>query len=51
MTWQKLYEAVQEIETLHKIDLVDFDKAGEDFKNIAQKGACEILDGQIRRKN
>ena len=50
-TWQKFYDAVQEIQTLHKIDLVDYIHSSEDFKRVASKNAKEIVNGQIRFKS
>lgn len=46
--WQRFCEAVEEVDTLYKIDLVDFMRASNDFKTIAGKTAREVVDGQVR---
>ena len=47
-SWQRFFDAVQEIQTLFKIDLVDYMGASEDFKKVASKSLKEIVNGQIR---
>lgn len=49
--WFRLLNAVEEIQTLHKIDLVDYMAASEDLKKVAGKSLKEIINGQIRRES
>ena len=47
--WLNFTESVENLPTLYKIDLIDFNQAGDDFKKIASKSAKEILNGQVLR--
>lgn len=46
----QLKSEIDALTTLYSIDIVDFQKTSSEFREIAQKGMVEILDGKIRSK-
>ena len=44
----KLKEAIENMDTLYSIDVVDFQKASLEFREIVEKEMVKIIDGKIR---
>lgn len=46
-TFLEIKNSIDSLETLHKIDLVDYHRVSTEFRNVILEKAKEILDGKV----